>query len=213
MTTKKRIVYEALRLFSENGYNGVSMREIAAAVGIKGASLYKHYKGKEDIFRAVFDEMTQQYNTAAAAMKIPSEMNAETLGVYSHIDENSMLNMAESLFSFFAKNEFVASFRRVLVSEQFRSPAAAECYKHFYLEAPIAFQSAVIGALQQANVLTGSSPNVAALHFYSPILYLLSRYDLGCPYEECIEVLKEHVKGFNAVYKCDSNAKTASTHS
>ena len=54
MTTKKRIIIESLRLFASKGYDGVSMREIAAAVGIKGASIYNHFKGKEDIFLAIF---------------------------------------------------------------------------------------------------------------------------------------------------------------
>ena len=44
-TTKERIIYESLRLFSEKGYDGVSMREIAAAVEIKAASLYAHFEG------------------------------------------------------------------------------------------------------------------------------------------------------------------------
>lgn len=50
MTTKQKIIIEALRLFSAQGYDGASMRDIAEAVGIKGASIYNHFKGKEDIF-------------------------------------------------------------------------------------------------------------------------------------------------------------------
>lgn len=46
MTTKEKIVYQSLGLFSQKGYDGVSMRENAAAVGIKGASLYNHFSGK-----------------------------------------------------------------------------------------------------------------------------------------------------------------------
>ena len=38
--TKKRIMEEALRLFSENGYDAVSVEQIAQAVGIKAPSLY-----------------------------------------------------------------------------------------------------------------------------------------------------------------------------
>ena len=43
--TKQKIIEESLKLFSEKGYEGVSMREIASAVGIKGASIYNHFKG------------------------------------------------------------------------------------------------------------------------------------------------------------------------
>ena len=49
MTTKQKILNEALTLFSERGYNAVYVGDIAAAVGIKAPSLYKHYKSKKDI--------------------------------------------------------------------------------------------------------------------------------------------------------------------
>ena len=51
MNTKKRILDEALTLFSEKGYASVFVADIAKAVGIKAPSLYKHYKSKQDIFR------------------------------------------------------------------------------------------------------------------------------------------------------------------
>ena len=49
MTTRDRILNEALTLFAENGYDGTSVEEIAEKVGIKAPSLYNHFKGKEDI--------------------------------------------------------------------------------------------------------------------------------------------------------------------
>ena len=50
MSTRERIVYEALVLFSKKGYSDVYVAEIASAVGIKAPSLYKHFKSKRDIF-------------------------------------------------------------------------------------------------------------------------------------------------------------------
>ena len=38
--TKERILLEALKLFSNEGYEAVSVEQIAAAVGIKAPSLY-----------------------------------------------------------------------------------------------------------------------------------------------------------------------------
>jgi Transcriptional regulator len=49
MSTKEKILEAALSLFAENGYDGTSVEQIAGIVGIKAPSLYKHYKGKEDI--------------------------------------------------------------------------------------------------------------------------------------------------------------------
>lgn len=50
---RARILSEAARLFVEYGYNGISMREIAEAVGVSKAGLYYHYRDKEDLFLAI----------------------------------------------------------------------------------------------------------------------------------------------------------------
>ena len=56
MNTKERIITEALNLFSINGYDSVSVRDIAKAVGIKESSLYNHFKNKQDIFDTIISE-------------------------------------------------------------------------------------------------------------------------------------------------------------
>ncbi|MEA2159554.1 MAG: hypothetical protein QOD66_1934 [Solirubrobacteraceae bacterium] len=47
--TATRIREAATELFYEKGYHATSMREVAAVVGIKAASVYNHFGGKEDI--------------------------------------------------------------------------------------------------------------------------------------------------------------------
>jgi len=49
----ERILEEATRLFVSHGYHGISMREIAEAVGVSKAGLYYHFKDKEDLFLAI----------------------------------------------------------------------------------------------------------------------------------------------------------------
>ena len=61
MTTRDRILNEALTLFAENGYDGTSVEEIAEKVGIKAPSLYNHFKGKEDILNALIDMAEARY--------------------------------------------------------------------------------------------------------------------------------------------------------
>jgi AcrR family transcriptional regulator len=47
--TSGRILHAALRLFSEYGFHGSSIRQVAAEVGINPATLYAHYPSKEHI--------------------------------------------------------------------------------------------------------------------------------------------------------------------
>ncbi|TDD50711.1 TetR/AcrR family transcriptional regulator [Kribbella antibiotica] len=51
--TKAEIHHAALDLFSAQGYEKTSLREIAEQVGITKASLYYHYKSKQELLRAI----------------------------------------------------------------------------------------------------------------------------------------------------------------
>jgi AcrR family transcriptional regulator len=48
------IIEAAHRLFVENGFNGTSMRQIAAQSGSSLGGIYNHFDGKEELFEAVF---------------------------------------------------------------------------------------------------------------------------------------------------------------
>jgi AcrR family transcriptional regulator len=66
--TAVRIRDAATELFYEKGYHGTSMREIAAHVGIKPASLYNHFAGKQDIlYEIAFGTMQEMFTGAQAA--------------------------------------------------------------------------------------------------------------------------------------------------
>ncbi|MGE5703081.1 MAG: TetR/AcrR family transcriptional regulator [Clostridia bacterium] len=55
--TQERIKAVALPLFSRHGYEGASLSEIAQGVGIKKPSIYAHFKGKDELFLAVFQDV------------------------------------------------------------------------------------------------------------------------------------------------------------
>ena len=53
--TKEKIFDVSIDLFSQYGYNGVSIRQIAREVGIKESSIYNHYKSKESILESILN--------------------------------------------------------------------------------------------------------------------------------------------------------------
>jgi AcrR family transcriptional regulator len=59
--TKETILREALKLFAREGYEGTSMAALARRVCVRKASLYAHYRGKKEIFRAVFQGVLTDY--------------------------------------------------------------------------------------------------------------------------------------------------------
>ena len=56
----EQIVAVAAELFARDGYHEVGMRDIAEALGIRGASLYHHHGSKEDILFAICRTVTEE---------------------------------------------------------------------------------------------------------------------------------------------------------
>src|SRR4026207_574311 len=54
--TRERIQRVALELFTEQGYEATSLREIAERLGVTKAALYYHFKSKEDIVRSFTED-------------------------------------------------------------------------------------------------------------------------------------------------------------
>lgn len=58
--TKEKILLQALSLFAQRGYDGASMSDIAAPLGITKAALYKHFKSKQEIFDSIIAESNRR---------------------------------------------------------------------------------------------------------------------------------------------------------
>jgi AcrR family transcriptional regulator len=64
-STKENILRTAAKLFSEQGSDKVTTREIAKAIGINSASIYYHFSSKEDLLKSLYklysEERRKQY--------------------------------------------------------------------------------------------------------------------------------------------------------
>ena len=201
MNTKKRILDEALTLFSENGYGNVYVAQIAEAVGIKAPSLYKHYKSKQDIFNAILDEMKKSYEKQASMLNISGEDAVSDAEVYSDIGEDELVRMATGLFLYFLHDDYAQKFRKMLTIEQFRDSELAHLLTKEYADDPLSYQSAMFSMLCEKGVLRKYDPDVMALHFYAPIYFLLTVCDREPQREtESTELLKRHIRQFSRVY-------------
>jgi AcrR family transcriptional regulator len=66
---KEKILDSSINLFFYKGYDNVSMRDIAAAVGIKAASIYNHYQSKKDILKSIYNFYTEEHNKVLPPME------------------------------------------------------------------------------------------------------------------------------------------------
>jgi AcrR family transcriptional regulator len=75
----ERIMEEATRLFVTHGYHGISMREIAEAVGVSKAGLYYHFKDKEDLFIAILTANLEQIDRIIAQTRQTGQTTREQI--------------------------------------------------------------------------------------------------------------------------------------
>ena len=74
--TREDIIACARRLFEERGYNGVSMRDIAGALGISVGNLTYHFKKKESLLEAIL------LSAGQSRQKLPPPRTLEELRQY-----------------------------------------------------------------------------------------------------------------------------------
>lgn len=118
--TKKKILEKALELFSERGYDSVSVGEIAKAVGIKAPSLYSHYQSKQAIFDAIVKDTAAQYEEYTNKIDIHVREAEKNMNLFFEITEEKLIQKVRQIFSYSLHNEKISRFRRMMTIEQFR---------------------------------------------------------------------------------------------
>src|SRR3972149_6009306 len=58
--TRKDIMKVAQELFARQGYSGARIQTIADKVGIQKASIYYHFNGKKDLYRAIMFDILRK---------------------------------------------------------------------------------------------------------------------------------------------------------
>lgn len=205
--TRDKIILESLNLFSKKGYEGVSMRDIAAAVGIKGASIYNHFKGKEEIFNAIVDKMSTKYDTEAMLLQMPSNDDDTIIDFYTNITIEHLLELASGLFTFYVSDDFANKFRKMLIMEQYRNELARDTLKRYFFDIPIDFQSKLFKQMIEKRAFFSCDSRIMAIHFYAPIFYLLNKNDIENNLEHTLQILKDHVFQFSRLYKNEISYK------
>jgi AcrR family transcriptional regulator len=61
---RQQILSTAKILFIQQGYHGMSMRQIAEALGVSKAALYYHFHDKEELLLAILDSFLDEMETA-----------------------------------------------------------------------------------------------------------------------------------------------------
>lgn len=192
MTTKQKIMYAALELFSKKGYDGVGVDLIAETVGMKGPSLYRHFKGKEDLFNSLIDMVSAHYEEGLRHNVMPDAYP-------ENMDE--LIEKAIEEIRFTMHDDIIQKVRRILAMEQFRSARMAELTSRYHLEKLQEKYAHIFRELMDKGIVKKYDANWLALEFVAPVSMLIHMYDRQPEREEeVLENIRKHFEHFKITY-------------
>lgn len=195
MPTKDRILDEALSLFSENGYAGTGVEQIADKVGIKAPSLYKHFKGKEDILNALIDNAEARYEEYFGSEQYMGKLPES---------RDEFIDTTMGRIAFTMRDPMIRKIRKFLVQEQFRNDRLAAVTTRHQLEGVQRMYTKIIEQMMDQGLFIKDDPALLATELTAPAVLLIAKADRQPQYEqEITESIERHLRHFCDVYMKD----------
>lgn len=91
---KQQILDTAVTLFAEQGYDGMTMKKLAAACGITEPALYRHFASKEALYDEVLDSVVSRLHSEEFFHTIDEHADLETI----------LRRLAEHIIEFYTHN-------------------------------------------------------------------------------------------------------------
>ncbi len=200
--TREIILEKALDLFSIKGYQSVTVKEIANAVGIKDSSLYKHFPSKQAIYDTLLVRMNEKFEETMTLYQLPQGELANIAREYGRNDLIWLKKACEAVFLFFLKDPEASRFRKMLTIEQYKNNDAAKTLGNWFIDDAIQFQTDLFREMIRQGYFKEGPPNIIALQFYGPFYMLLCQYDnMPEKEDEALEILTAHIEQFASIYQ------------
>lgn len=190
--TKTRILETALALFSQCGYLGTSMSDIAKELNITKGALYKHYASKQEILDSIVTRMGELDLERAKAYQMP-ETDADGFAeAYRTTSDDKIRTYSVAQFRHWTEELFSSRFRKMLTLEQYRDPTFAALYQNYLASGPVEYMAAIFRTMTDPD----ESAMQLALEFYGPIYLLYSVYDSAEDKDAVLLQLQRHIDRF-----------------
>lgn len=168
---KEEILIVALHLFARDGYEAVSVSQIAGELDMTKGALYRHYKSKRDIFECIVRRMEQQDGKQARENEVPQESIEKTPEEYQNVSFDDFVEYSKSMFEYWTEDDFASSFLKMLTIEQFRSEEMQNLYQQYLVSGPAEYVKDLFKNMEIKN------PKENAVKFYANMFFYYSMYD------------------------------------
>lgn len=198
--SRGQILDAAFDLFSTRGFSETSMRDLAKAVGIKAASLYNHFGGKQELLEALIDRETgyvEERLRLSGAMASPDD-DPEA---YSDSRLGKIVDLVWQSYSPFFEDARVKKLMRLLASNRYRDEHWGALYTSVFVERPLAIQEAVFEHLISNGMFAPCDARLAAIQFHGPMLMLM---EADAQIWDAKAFCRVHTMAFSALHREDS---------
>ena len=168
---KEEILIVALHLFARDGYEAVSVSQIAGELDMTKGALYRHYKSKRDIFDCIVKRMEQQDSEQARQNEVPEESIEKVPEEYQNVSVEDFVGYSKSMFEYWTEDDFASSFRKMLTLEQFRNEEMQNLYQQYLVSGPAEYVKDLFKNMEIKN------PEEEAVKFYANMFFFYSMYD------------------------------------
>ena len=190
---KEEILIVALHLFARDGYEAVSVSQIAGELDMTKGALYRHYKSKRDIFDCIVQCMEQQDSEQARQNEVPEESIEKVPEEYQNVSVEDFVGYSKSMFEYWTEDDFASSFRKMLTIEQFRSEEMQNLYQQYLVSGPAEYVKDLFKNMEIKN------PEENAVKFYANMFFYYSMYDGAADkarsqFEQMLDKIAEEMK-------------------
>ena len=192
---KEEILIVALHLFARDGYEAVSVSQIAGELDMTKGALYRHYKSKRDIFDCIVQRMEQQDSEQARQNEVPEESIEKVPEEYQNVSVEDFVGYSKSMFEYWTEDDFASSFRKILTLEQFRNEEMQNLYQQYLVSGPAEYVKDLFKNMEIKN------PEENAVKFYANMFIYYSVYDgaadkakVKCQFEQMLDKIVEEMK-------------------
>ena len=194
---KEEILIVALHLFARDGYEAVSVSQIAGELDMTKGALYRHYKSKRDIFDCIVQRMEQQDGEQAVEYDMPEDKKEKMAEKYEKASLDDFVEYSKSMFEYWTEDDFASSFRKMLTIEQFRSEEMQNLYQQYLASGPAEYVKDLFKNMKIKN------PEENAVKFYANMFFYYSMYDgaadktkVKCQFEQMLDRIVEEMKKY-----------------